>query len=216
MLLLGTGRTADVHALDEDWALRRHRNGGDAEREAATMRRVAACGYPVPRVLRAEGRDLVLQRLRGESLLDAALGGKVAPEAAGELSADLLNRLHATTPVVHLDLHPGNVMLTPDGPMVIDWVTAEEGPAGLDCAMSAILLAEPAVSALPLAAAARRALAALLIRLETPVLPYLPAALTRRAADPYLTATEAADAIEAAALVAELTAGLPTTREGSR
>ncbi|WP_418957420.1 phosphotransferase [Streptomyces tritici] len=191
-MLIGTGRTADVHALDEEWALRRYRDGGSAEREAAVMRRVAELGFPVPRVLRAQGPDLVLQRLRGPSLLDAALAGDVAPREAGALCAELLHRLHTTTPVIHLDLHPGNVMLTPEGPVVIDWRTADEGPAGLDRAMSAILLAEAAVAPLPLAAPAREALTGLLARLGAPVLPHLPEALARRAADPHLSEQEVA------------------------
>jgi aminoglycoside phosphotransferase (APT) family kinase protein len=32
--------------------------------------------------------------------------------------------------IMHLDLHPGNVMLTPEGPVVIDWTNAAAGPAG--------------------------------------------------------------------------------------
>lgn len=208
MKVIGRGRTADVHALDERRVLRRYRDGGDATREAALMVRLADRGYPVPAVLHAEGPDLVMERLTGPSLLDALLAGAYEPEAAGELIADLLNRLHALpgASVVHLDLHPGNVILTETrGPVVIDWRTAQEGGApGLDRAMAALILAEVAVSAAPYAPGARAGLAALLARLGTPPLPHLPAARTRRAADPNLTPEETSALGAAAELVRTL------------
>ncbi|MEU3689659.1 hypothetical protein [Streptomyces narbonensis] len=40
------------------------------------MTRLAAHGYPVPAVVRAEGPDLVMERLTGPSLLDALLDGR--------------------------------------------------------------------------------------------------------------------------------------------
>ncbi|MFE7516213.1 phosphotransferase [Streptomyces sp. NPDC057540] len=208
--VIGRGRTADVHALDERRVLRRYRDGGDATREAAVMTRLADRGYPVPAVLHAEGPDLVMERLTGPSLLEALLAGAYEPEPAGELIADLLDRLH-TLPggsVVHLDLHPGNVILTEArGPVVIDWRTAEEGGApGLDRALSALILAEVAVSGAPYAPGARAGLAALLARLGAPALPHLPAARTRRAADPNLTAVEVAALGAAAELVRTLSA----------
>ncbi|WP_426403666.1 phosphotransferase [Streptomyces sp. R-07] len=194
MEIIGQGRTADVHALDEERVLRRYRDGGDATREATVMARLADQGYPVPAVLHADGPDLVMERLTGPSLLDALLAGTYEPEPAGALLADLLARLHALPGggVVHLDLHPGNVILTEArGPVVIDWQTAEEGrPPGLDRAMSALILAEVAVSSAPYAPGARAGLAALLSATRGPVLPHLPAARARRAADPNLTAGE--------------------------
>ena len=51
----------------------------------------------------------------------------------------------ATQQIVHLDLHPENVMLTGRGPVVIDWCNATDGPADLDTALSAVILAQVAV-----------------------------------------------------------------------
>ncbi|WP_406058873.1 phosphotransferase [Streptomyces sp. NBC_01077] len=210
--IIGWGRTADVYALPGDGArvLRRYRNGGDATREARLMTRLARQGYPVPAVLRAEGPDLVMERLSGPSLLDALLADTYEPEPAGALLAELLGRLHALpgTPPAHLDLHPGNVLLTTDrGPVVIDWHTAEEGhPPGLDHAMSALILAEVAVTPAPYAPGAHAGLAAFLSAATTPVLPHVGAARERRAEDPNLTEGEVAALDEAAELVAELAA----------
>ncbi|MFC7592742.1 phosphotransferase [Nonomuraea antimicrobica] len=77
-----------------------------------------------------------MRRLPGPTMVRALVDGEIAPEEAGEVLARLLRRLH-TIParesgdprdrILHLDLHPDNVMLTPDGPMVIDWSNAGRG-----------------------------------------------------------------------------------------
>ncbi|MFI0517473.1 phosphotransferase [Streptomyces sp. WSLK1-5] len=59
------------------------------------------------------------------------------------VSADPANR------ILHLDLHPDNVMLTSGTPVVIDWRNTEEGPPGLDWGMSALILAQVAVGNTP-------------------------------------------------------------------
>jgi hypothetical protein len=51
MRLLASGRDADVWALDAERVLRRYRDRRDMSRETEVMRRAAAHGFPVPRVL---------------------------------------------------------------------------------------------------------------------------------------------------------------------
>ena len=43
--------------------------------------------------------------------------------------------------VLHLDLHPMNVVLSPDGPVVIDWTNAAAGPAGFDASITYVVMA---------------------------------------------------------------------------
>jgi hypothetical protein len=62
---LASGRTADVFAVDERRVLRRYRGERDVAGEAAVMTHVEAHGFPVPKVYRASGRDMVLERLPG-------------------------------------------------------------------------------------------------------------------------------------------------------
>lgn len=79
--LLGSGRTADVYALDGSWVLRRYRDRTDTTEELAVMSYVGAFGFPVPRIgPPAEGArptDLVLQRLTGPTLAEALLAGRL-------------------------------------------------------------------------------------------------------------------------------------------
>jgi aminoglycoside phosphotransferase (APT) family kinase protein len=167
--LLGAGRSADVFALGGDRVLRRYRYPIDATVEAELMSYLAAAGYPVPQVYDADGRDLVMERLEGPDML-ADLGRKpwLIPQHARTL-ADLHDRLHQIsapagwpaaagrdgspltpgTAVLHLDLHPANVMLTRRGPVVIDWVGARAGAPGTDVAMAYLILATADVDLIP-------------------------------------------------------------------
>ncbi|MCW6008789.1 phosphotransferase [Micromonospora sp. CPCC 205371] len=194
MPLLGSGREADVFAIDEVRALRRYRNGGDVTAEAAVMAHVGALGYPVPRVYEARGADMVLERLSGATMLAAFQAGTMGLDEGAGILADLHRRLHALPPrlgrrpgdrVIHLDLHPENVVLTPTGPVVIDWRNGTEGPADLDVAATAVILAQAALDPAPgLADAARALLTGFLGRMGAVPADALDAAIARRAGDP--------------------------------
>ncbi|MHC5258739.1 phosphotransferase [Streptomyces sp. UC4497] len=199
--LIGRGRTADVYALDDRWVLRRYRDGLDARGEGDVMAYVRAHGFPAPRV-RAEDADLapgelVLERLTGPTQLDAMMRGGLSPGVAGRELAELLQQLHAVPArpggrVLHLDLHPDNVIRAPHGPMVIDWANAEEGAPALDWAMSALILAEVAVDpGRAEAGVAREVLGALLAE-PHPRLgeDFLGEVHARRAGNPTLDASE--------------------------
>lgn len=144
------GRDADIYSIDDEWVLRRYRDGHPVRDEADFMRHVAQYGYPVPAVRGVEGADMVIQRLNGPTLGDAAIAGDLNGTELGEIHADLHRRLHAIpapsgTPgrvVIHGDLHPLNVIATADGPVVIDWRNAHEGSAAFDIAMTAIICAQ--------------------------------------------------------------------------
>ncbi|MER5554192.1 phosphotransferase [Streptomyces sp. NPDC002793] len=220
--LLGSGRTADVYALDGPWVLRRYRHDIDTTGELAVMSYLSASGFPVPRIgPPADGAlptDLVIQRLTGPTLAEALLAGTVTEGEGADLLALLLRELHAIPPrlsqdpedrILHLDLHPENVILAPEGPRVIDWLTAGEGPPALDRAMTSLILAQVALAPSPTAGARVRGLLAALLSgfADDGGVPAdaLARATALRAADPRLTADETAPLNEAAELVASLT-----------
>jgi len=153
--LIGRGRDCDVFAAGPDRVVRRNRAGRSTETEAITMQHCAAHGYPVPQVFDAEGPDIVMQRLDGPTMLRDLSTRPWTMRSKARLLADLIQRLeHVPRPdhelpaigdggdaLVHLDLHPDNVVLTADGPIVIDWSNAAIGVAGLDAANTWITLA---------------------------------------------------------------------------
>ncbi|MFI0943144.1 phosphotransferase [Streptomyces sp. NPDC021020] len=206
MELIAKGREADVYALDEGWVLRRFRDGGrSTAQEARTLRWLAAAGYPVPAVHAADGADLVMERLHGPTMSEAL---REHPWRAAEYGA-VLGRLHrelhalrapewlppltddgaGDARVLHLDLHPENVLLTAQGPRVIDWSNARAGAPEVDVAMTSVILRcleLPLPTRLVLRALLRSANRAA----EADVRAGMPAATRLRLADPTLSPAE--------------------------
>lgn len=161
--LIGSGRSADVYAIGTDRVLRRFRRQYDMRGEAEIMVHLASAGFPVPAVYDVSGPDLVMERLDGRDMLADLARRPWRAARYGRLLADLHNRLHAIKApagtrqlagsgdrVLHLDLHPGNVMLTSRGPVVIDWTGASAGSPGADVAMAYLIMASSDVDDLPM------------------------------------------------------------------
>jgi aminoglycoside phosphotransferase (APT) family kinase protein len=123
------------------------------------MQYAAEHGYPVPAVheLRADGTELVMERVRGPIMADAILKAIWTLPRAATTLADLHDRLHAIdgrewmrdagdggTQLVHLDLHPLNIILDPArGPVVIDWANGQRGEPLSDVGVTYVLLTCP-------------------------------------------------------------------------
>ena len=112
--------------------------------------------------------------------------------------------------LLHLDLHPLNVIVAAQGPVVIDWSNARPGPAGLDVALTALILAQVAVTPgmLPddpdleelVRVVVGELLAAFATAVSTPYVEHLPAAEALRRLDPYQSVAELAGLPGAAVL----------------
>ena len=206
--LLASGLAADVYALSEQQVLRRYREDRDASGEVELMRHVAAHGFPAPAVQHLGGPDLLMERVHGPTLLQALAAGEVSLHDGARTLADLHRRLHripspsGDSVVVHLDLHPGNVILSESGPVLVDWALARGGTAALDVAVTALVLAEVAVDAGGDYSQAARALLAAFVGVagENP-LPVLDEAIDVRRNDPALVAGEGELVVPAADLV---------------
>lgn len=207
--LLASGRDADVFALDDHRVLRRDRRGRSPAAEAAVMEHAAAHGYPVPRVHSVRGPDLVMERLHGRTMLAALLAGEVDAASAARTLADLQGRLHGLAApsgdgrLLHLDLHPDNIVLTERGPVVIDWTNAREGEPDLDTAMTALILAQVSLGSPPLAGTAADFLRPF-VRLGGDPVRLLHRALELRSLDPNQSPEETRLLADAADLVRSL------------
>lgn len=223
--LLASGMSADVYALDDGRVLRRYREGRDTAYEVALLRHARAAGFPAPEVHDATGSDIVMERLYGPTLLQALAAEEVTIADGAAMLADLHQALHevpapAVWPepshhdrlgigggpyLVHLDLHPGNVVLTEGGPVLVDWANARSGTRELDVAVTAVVLAEVAVDAGgAYSQAARALLAAFLGWTDVSPADGLVEAAAFRAADPILVPGERELVPEAATLVRTL------------
>lgn len=106
----------------------------------------AAHGVSTPRVVTCTGPDMVLEKVSGATMLEsmhdpasAAAAGRVLAEFHGQLdkvsAPDGLPTLYgAGRGLLHGDLHPGNVILSDAGPVLIDWTDASAGVRAADVA----------------------------------------------------------------------------------
>ncbi len=125
--------------------------------EAQTMEFMRAHGYPIPAIaeVSSDGTELVMERINGRSMLAEISRRPWTLNRHSRVLADLHRRLHQISAppwltagpgtsgnkVIHLDLHPLNVIMSPDGPVVIDWTNAAQGDGATDVAMTWVLLA---------------------------------------------------------------------------
>lgn len=167
MELIGSGRAADIFDIGNGRVLRRSRVGENYENEAKVMEWVRAHGVAVPEVFDVDGDGLVMQRLHGQTLLTtlrakpwtawqigAALGAlhrRLDDVPVPQWLIDMKEPIESVTPgsgsrsgsavgVVHLDLHPDNVMLHDGVPFLIDWTNGRAAPRALDVATSWLIL----------------------------------------------------------------------------
>jgi aminoglycoside phosphotransferase (APT) family kinase protein len=152
--IIGTGRSADVFEHGPHEVLRRYRSPRDTAREVAAMEHARSHGYPAPAAHAVSDTDIVMERLEGPTMLDDMMQRPWRMQHHASTLAAILDQLHAIeapewlpVPVgdgnalLHLDLHPENVILTANGPIVIDWPNASRGPAAADVAHTWLVLA---------------------------------------------------------------------------
>jgi tRNA A-37 threonylcarbamoyl transferase component Bud32 len=155
--LLASGRDADIFEYGDALVLRRSREHRSMVEEARVMAYVRELGYPVPAIheVSDDGMEMVMERIIGPSMLelvskdpstliDQAVSLRTLHQRLHELEAPPWLRAapFATegNSLLHLDLHPINVMISSDGPIVIDWARPARGNAHADVALTWLLL----------------------------------------------------------------------------
>jgi tRNA A-37 threonylcarbamoyl transferase component Bud32 len=160
--LIATGRDADIFEYGKGRVLRRSRNERSQVLEARAMEFARAKGYPVPEVFEVsdDGHDLVMERIEGPTMIEAASAQPWKLRGFGRDLAELHQSLHhlqapewmpaaPCSPgerLLHMDLHPLNIMLSKKGPIVLDWTNAARGNPLVDVAATWVLLASGSVS----------------------------------------------------------------------
>jgi tRNA A-37 threonylcarbamoyl transferase component Bud32 len=149
--LIAAGRASRIFDLGDGRVLRRFKGGGHPEREALVMRHARLHGYPVPEVLEVTSDALVLEKIAGPTMWDAAAAQSSTVPAHAAVLAQLHRMLHEIAApdglaavgeggrLLHLDLHPANVIVSPAGPVVIDWTNARGGEPAFDVALTWVI-----------------------------------------------------------------------------
>ena len=149
--LIAAGRASEIFDLGDGRVLRRFKTGGNPEREELVMRHARIHGYPVPEVLEVTPDALVLEKIDGVTMWEAASAEPSATPAHAAVLAQLHRELHEIVApeglpavgqgdrLVHLDLHPENVIVSPSGPVVVDWTNARRGAPAFDVALTWVI-----------------------------------------------------------------------------
>ena len=178
--LLASGRDADIFECGSDLVLRRSRKRRSLAYEARVMEYARTKGYPVPAVeeVSDDGTEIVMERIRGYDMVTAITKRPWTIRLQARRLADLHLELHElagpewlrSSPVgkgnrlLHLDLHPLNVILSPNGPVVIDWANACRGDPAVDVALAWVLMAAGSVPTSSMVAAVLQPLRSVLLR----------------------------------------------------
>lgn len=125
--------------------------------EARTIAYLHDAGYPVPAVneVSDDGLDLVIERVDGPNMVQALGAAPWTVRRHAHTLAELHVQLHQVTPpdflapisvlpgraLLHLDLHPLNVIMSTKGPVVIDWSSAALGDPDIDVGLAWVLMA---------------------------------------------------------------------------
>jgi aminoglycoside phosphotransferase (APT) family kinase protein len=154
MKLLARGRECDVFEIDERHVLRRSRRGDSMAQEMEVQAHAHSHGYPTPAVveLRDDGREAVIERVGGPTMLQTIVRRPWTAAERGAALGELHRKLDDVPPLpglrrfgegdslLHLDLHPLNVIMSATGPVVIDWANASVGARSLDVGLTWLIV----------------------------------------------------------------------------
>jgi aminoglycoside phosphotransferase (APT) family kinase protein len=155
--LLASGRDADIYEYGPGLVLRKSRDGRSLAKEAQIMNYLHRQGYPVPAIDQLiDGESgLVMERIEGSSMVDAITAAPWSIRRQARTLAGLHQHLHELDApdffppsppggggrILHLDLHPLNVMITKKRAVVIDWANVNVGDPLVDVALAWVLMA---------------------------------------------------------------------------
>ena len=149
--LVAAGRASEVFDLGDGRVLRRFKRGGYPQREALVMQHARLRGYPVPEVVEIRADALVLQKIEGPTMWEATRRRPATVQEHATALAQLHRELHEIDAphglpavgdgdhLLHLDLHPANVILSAEGPVVVDWTNARRGDRAFDVAITWVI-----------------------------------------------------------------------------
>lgn len=107
----------------------------DPARLPALTEQMVAVQRQINQVAAPEAVPGLQSRIRSKICETAQLSG---PEQ--QVALDLADSLPSGVSLCHGDLHPGNILMGADGPVVIDWFDAAAGPGPADLVRTSLLI----------------------------------------------------------------------------
>jgi hypothetical protein len=209
--VIAAGRDCEILDYGPGKVLRRPFDGRSLAVEGEVMGYARERGLPVPEYFGEADGGIVVERVEGPTMLDAMVRKPLLRMWGREL-AGLHARVHAVeapsvvtsraTPegdrLIHGDLHPLNVLMSPKGPVIIDWPNASAGEPGFDLALAWVIMATSDITEPQPVRAVAGGFRKLFVRHfvnaagRSEARRFLRVAGDRRRADPHVTASERA------------------------
>ena len=154
--LLAQGSHARVYIVDDQVVVRRLKNYQGTYPNADLLSHLKQLGFPTPTLFEARQDTLIMERLHGPTLLQSLIAQETSLAEAVRIMVQLHEQLHSLQPppslatngqphgtdrILHMDIHPGAIVLTADGPHLVDWEDSRLGPPDLDLAATALIFA---------------------------------------------------------------------------
>jgi hypothetical protein len=127
--------------------------GGGAIREKDAITIAKASNYPAPNIVgELPDGSIILETLEGSTMLKDLTSRPWRIHQHAKTLAQLHRKLGDIeappswpqvcpgSSILHLDLHPGNVLITTNGPVVVNWNTVARGSASFDAALTYVML----------------------------------------------------------------------------
>lgn len=150
--LLVQGSHARVYLVDDQVVVRQLKNYRETYPNADLMVHLKQHGFPTPTLFEVRQDTLIMERLHGPTLLQSLIAQETSLAQAVAIIVHLHEVLHGlqlcdgspsgdADRILHMDIHPGSIVLTPDGPYLVDWEDSRVGPPELDLAATALVFA---------------------------------------------------------------------------
>lgn len=154
--LLAQGGHAKIYLIGEHFVVRRLKEFQGHYPNADLIAYLNEKNFPTAMLHEVRNDMLVMERLHGPTLLQELLAQEISLAEGVRIIAQFHNKLRAlTTPdfelsqgaakpdhaVLHMDIHPGTIVITQAGPRLVDWEDARFGPPQLDIASTALIFA---------------------------------------------------------------------------
>lgn len=154
--LLAEGSHSRVYSISDRLVVRQLKSFSGTYPNADLIAHLKKMGYPTPALYEARQDKLVMERVHGPTLLQSLIAQETSLSEGIDIIVDLHEQLHAINPpeitsisgwaghgdrIIHMDIHPGTIVMTNTGPQLVSWEDSQYGLAELDVASTALVFA---------------------------------------------------------------------------
>lgn len=154
--LLAEGSHSRVYSISDRVVVRQLKNFSGTYPNADLIAHLKETGYPTPALYEARQDKLIMERVHGPTLLQSLIAQETSLADGVQIIVQLHKELHDLRApeitsisgwagdgdrIIHMDIHPGTIVMTHSGPQLVSWEDSQYGPKELDVASTALIFA---------------------------------------------------------------------------